>query len=656
MSAILTVLVWLAKATALLVLALGITMGLRRAPAGARYIVWLATLVALLLVPPVSSWSPLPLPILPGVAAEALVSSPQAVAAPAASAPVSQSAHASSSPTVIPTAARGELSVATKLLVAWSAVAALLAGWLLLGAFAVRRIVSRALTLNDESWLSPMYDVADRLDLDHAPRLVMSSAIEMPFACGILRPTIVLPASAEQWTDERRRVVLFHELAHIRRRDLLGHTLGRIVCAFYWFHPLVWSAAKHLRAESERACDDLVLACGGARASAYANHLLDIVTAVRVQGAPATALPMANKREFEGRMLAILDPAVKRATPSRAQTLVLTLGLGALSLTIAAVAPARRATPPSPPSPVTQRQEVAGDSAVPRQTQPLSQRQVSTAETSRAQVAAQLPDRSDAADAAKQDLKDPSKGWLRAQVLGTQSGAQPPDTALLGRILRTDKDADVRKAAAWALQSRREGVPLLLERLRVDEDGSVREMSAWALSGMGSTEVAAALAEALRHDKSGEVRVTSAWGLGHMGGIADLTALEGALDDSDPDVRQRALWALGQHQLQSAPSRVVALLKDDKDEVRLMAAWVLGGILDKATIPALHDAFLKERDAEVMEAEFRALAFMGDRTIIEPALKSEKPELRARAVQMLAGRGPGVWPWPWPWPEPRPEP
>ena len=61
-----------------------------------------------------------------------------------------------------------------------------------------------------------------------------------------------------------------------------------------------------------RACDDLVLACDGARASEYANHLLEIVTAVRLQGAPATALPMADKREFEGRMLAILDPAVQR--------------------------------------------------------------------------------------------------------------------------------------------------------------------------------------------------------------------------------------------------------------------------------------------------------------------------------------------------------
>src|SRR5438876_2105467 len=97
MSEILTVLIWVAKSTALLVIALGITMGLRRAPAGARYLVWLATLAALLFVPVVSSWSPLPLPILPSVAVAPATVAPQPVAAPEAAGGVSPRVTTSSS-------------------------------------------------------------------------------------------------------------------------------------------------------------------------------------------------------------------------------------------------------------------------------------------------------------------------------------------------------------------------------------------------------------------------------------------------------------------------------------------------------------------------------------------------------------------------------
>src|SRR5215472_15923188 len=189
----------------------------------------------------------------------------------------------------------------------------------------------------------PLCEVADRLDLDVPPRIVISDRIEMAFACRALTPTIVLPQSAESWSDDRRRAVLFHELAHVKRHDLLGHTLGRLACALYWFHPLVWTAAKRLRAESERACDDLVLTCG-ARPSDYAQHLLDMVTNVRDHGAPIMALPMARKKEFEGRMLAILDPAIRRASPGRLQAAAVIATLGLLSLGVAAVSPAE-ATP-----------------------------------------------------------------------------------------------------------------------------------------------------------------------------------------------------------------------------------------------------------------------------------------------------------------------
>src|SRR6478735_5585944 len=160
----------------------------------------------------------------------------------------------------------------------------------------------------------------------------------MPFACGVFNPTIVLPAECDDWSLDRRRAVLLHELAHVRRHDLVGHTLGRLACALYWFHPLVWTAAKQLRSESERACDDLALTCG-ARATDYAEHLLDIVTSVRGDATPSVALAMARRKEFEGRMLAILDPELRHSSPSRKQSAALIGSLALISIVVGAAAP-----------------------------------------------------------------------------------------------------------------------------------------------------------------------------------------------------------------------------------------------------------------------------------------------------------------------------
>ncbi|HJQ19352.1 MAG TPA: M56 family metallopeptidase [Gemmatimonadaceae bacterium] len=673
MSDAITILVWLVKGTAVLVLAMAMSVGLRRAPAGARYVVWLAALAAVLLVPVLSTWTPLSVAVLPAEIAGQIIAPASSGRVDVADAP--QTIAPGGAITSIGAPARGAVSTrgarvaidtSTALLLAWAGIATLVVGWLALGAAKVHRIVARGRELTGQDWLGPMYDVADRLDLSHAPRLVMSSDVEMPFACGVLRPTIVLPASAAEWSEERRRVVLFHELAHVRRRDLVGHTVGRLTCALYWFHPLVWSAAKRLRAESERACDDLVLACGGARASDYASHLLDIVTGVRRQGAPATALPMADKREFEGRMLAILDPSASRVTAGRLQQVLVTIGFGALALSVAAIAPARAPAPQSRDArPASLAATTAPlDTVRPARLQPVQPSQ--RAERSRPDQFASQDRQRDIQQGVQQRLQE--RVQQRAQTQVSAQWRQPgalrendgtgPDTSLLARILRTDKDAGVRKSAAWALQGRRDGVPLLLERLRVDEDEEVRETSAWALAGMGSDTVATALAQALAHDRSDDVRATAAWALGNMPSRANAAVLVAAMSDDNREVRQRALWALGQQRIETAPKRVVELLQDQDNDVRVMAAWVLGEIRDQSTLAAIRDAFAKERDHEVQQAEFRDLLLMGDRSqaLIDRAMASDDPDIRARAVRLIAGHDAGVWPWPWPWPWPRPQP
>src|SRR5206468_10016735 len=142
-------------------------------------------------------------------------------------------------------------------------------------------------------------------------RLLRSLHEVMPLTFGTLAPTIVLPASAADWTADRRRAVLLHELAHVARRDCLVQRVAALACAVYWPHPGVWFAARRLRIERELACDDRVLGAGAA-ARDYAGHLLELAHALGRAPAPATALGMARPPQLEHRLLAILDAARNR--------------------------------------------------------------------------------------------------------------------------------------------------------------------------------------------------------------------------------------------------------------------------------------------------------------------------------------------------------
>ena len=72
------------------------------------------------------------------------------------------------------------------------------------------------------------------------------------------------------------RPVLAHELAHVRRGDLLWSGLAGLVRGLFFFHPLVWLAHREALVAREAACDALALRASGARPSEYGRILLDI--------------------------------------------------------------------------------------------------------------------------------------------------------------------------------------------------------------------------------------------------------------------------------------------------------------------------------------------------------------------------------------------
>jgi beta-lactamase regulating signal transducer with metallopeptidase domain len=155
----------------------------------------------------------------------------------------------------------------------------------------------------------------------------------IPQVWGILRCRLLLPAAAREWSGAQLRSVLLHELAHVKRRDLLAQLLTQIACALHWFNPLVWFAAWRLGVERERACDDLVLA-GGVRPSAYAGHLLDVVTElVPARWTHSCGLAMARKSSLEGRLGAVLGKNRNRRKVSMA------LAALALAMTVGVAVP-----------------------------------------------------------------------------------------------------------------------------------------------------------------------------------------------------------------------------------------------------------------------------------------------------------------------------
>ncbi|MEW6320417.1 MAG: M56 family metallopeptidase [Acidobacteriota bacterium] len=347
-------------------------------------------------------------------------------------------------------------------------------------------------------WRREIDGLARQMRIGSAVDLRMSDDVGGPQTVAVLRPAILLPEAATSWTDGRRRAVLLHELAHVARGDCRTQALTHLACAAYWFNPVVWLAARELRRERERACDDIVLA-RGIRPSEYAACLLDVAAGMPRRLRPAAAVAMARRSEVEGRLLAVLaDDRPRRPAPAARWG-------AALTVVFAGVV-ALGATTQSPAAPPEAR--VTGGAAALLQEAP----------------ARRAPARSPYVRA----LKDADAQVREQAAIGLALLSDPDVVTPLLDALR-DPAGQVREKAAAGLALRRDGrvVPALVEAMR-DPDAQVREKAAVAL-GLSGDERARAALEAALSDPSAQVREKALSGLTMLdlgtGGMVDGEAL-----------------------------------------------------------------------------------------------------------------------------------
>jgi TonB family protein len=318
-----------AKTAVLFCAAWVITAALRKRSAALRHQVWVAAILASLVLPVLA-------PLLPAWHSKSLGFAVSRLSR--GGAPTAERGRA---PSVIVHAVSARSIPATWPEVAWAVWAVgfgLLLVRLAVGFARMATVRARSTLLRDGDWMREVVRISGMLGISRPVRLLQAAdPAAMPLAWGLFQPHILVPSSAAEWPEDRRRIVLFHELTHIARHDCGVQILAEFIRAVYWFDPLAWLAVARLRRESECASDDSVLN-SGVEAPDYADHLLALARSLdHRNGRWLPALAMARSAHLERRFMAMLNSTTDRRASSAKFKLLTALAAMCLLIPLAAV-------------------------------------------------------------------------------------------------------------------------------------------------------------------------------------------------------------------------------------------------------------------------------------------------------------------------------
>lgn len=558
------------KATVLLLAAAGVARLLERRSAALRHSVWTSALAATLLLPVLAAGLPERVRIAsievpaaltvstgsldtgratPGAGSAARDAEPSGRGGTAAgdAARREQGTSGLTLPTGLPVEGAGWI-----LTLLWAGGAGLVLAKTAVGSWRLRRIGGRADRLGEGEWRRHARAHWRAMGGKGSPRIRVSPEISAPLTFGVFRPTLLLPQEAlDTWSRSRTEAVLVHELAHLRRRDTLTQLVGRLACAAYWFHPLVWHAERAAAVERERACDDTVLR-SGARASDYARHLM---ATAREAGAEMAAMsvPVVRGADLEGRVQSVLGRGVDRR-PVTGGAVAGTV-LPAVGITVALATLSVDAAPgPAEPEP----------GGLPGERGEAAPRVVEVEAPEPEGLPVEIP-----------ESMDPDTRSAAAGEVGRREPGDPVER--LTEALQ-DPSAAARREAAEALAVLEDpsAVGALRRALVSDSVLAVRKAAAWALGETESEAAVAVLAENLGRADGCWLDQRIARALGETRQPSAVPVLRGLLDSSDPGLRRAAVEGLMENDTDRARSALDAALRSDDPELRTLAADVLG--------------------------------------------------------------------------------
>jgi beta-lactamase regulating signal transducer with metallopeptidase domain len=375
--------------------------------------------------------------------------------------------------------------------------------------------------ITDRGFVKTLSEISEQFGIRRRITAVESTRIKVPFVSGFLKPKIILPSQIKNWSGKRLKAILRHELAHIKRNDILIQFFAQIACCLYWINPLVWILERKLFVERERACDDIALG-QDIKASDYAGHLMEALEELGTQRNDVWVVAaMAEGTDFKDRIISVLNPAARRHPPRMKHVSMVLAATLALLLPLSALNP----------------WALEGGN--------LQKIQKKTTQNDRQEV----PEKP-AQKKSQESPPEAGRNGSRLAVLLQQ--LESPSATLRRNAVRALEELDDRGA-----------VDPLVEALQ-DESDIVRERVCTALGNLGDKRAVQPLIEALM-DRSAGVREHACTALGKLGDKQAVQPLIEALHDESAVVREHACAALSVLEDKRAIRPLVQVLNSDPD-------------------------------------------------------------------------------------------
>jgi beta-lactamase regulating signal transducer with metallopeptidase domain len=146
----------------------------------------------------------------------------------------------------------------------------------LLGWRRARGFVKRGTSPVPSVWQTRFEKLRDEFRVRRLVSLLSSSLVKVPCVVGWMKPVILVPVSMFTSLDPSEiEMILVHELAHVRRYDVLINIVQTAMETLFFFNPAIWWLSRQIRIEREDCCDDIAILKTGNRLR-YARALTNL--------------------------------------------------------------------------------------------------------------------------------------------------------------------------------------------------------------------------------------------------------------------------------------------------------------------------------------------------------------------------------------------